>query len=90
MVVLWVSETHTLLALRARFLGAVPQVEDLKVVTLDIGSKLFTPQGEARSCEFPWLLSCWDGVNGEIVSQPLPLFHCGFFLFNLMSRSSLY
>lgn len=35
------------------FWGMVTQMEVLKVGTLDVGSKPFTPQGEAGSCEFP-------------------------------------
>ena len=34
------------------FWGPIPQVEVLKVGTLDVGFKPFSPQGEAGSCEF--------------------------------------
>ena len=54
-------------------LGAIPQVEVLKVKALDVGSKPFTPQGEAGSWEFPSnsMVLRQDGVYGETVSQPV-------------------
>ena len=59
-------------------------MEVLKVVVPHVGSKLFNPQGEAGSFEFPsdCMSPCWGGVYDETVSQPLlPISVWVFFLF---------
>ena len=49
------------LAFRVRCFGAQPRVRVLKVEVLNVGSKLFTPQGEAESWEFAadFVVLCW-------------------------------
>lgn len=52
-----------------------PSVGDVKVGTLDIWSKLFSPQGEDGSCEFPPDYMLLPGLRFmESVSEPfLPI-----------------
>ena len=53
-IVLWVLWMQASLAFRAEyFLGPIPQMGILKVWALNVGSKLFTPQGEPGSWGLP-------------------------------------
>lgn len=64
-------------------LGGCPLGDSLKIGALDVGSKPFTLQGEAGSCEF--LLDCTSLCQGwglwqECVSAFPTSFNAGFFL----------
>lgn len=76
-IVLRVSWTQASLAFRARFFWRpIPQVEVLKVGTLDVESKPFTSQEEA-------VCHCTrGGVYSEIVSASSTHFNVGFFSFS--------
>lgn len=73
------------------FWGMITNMEVLKVGSLDIGSKPFTPQGEAGGCEFPPTCVAIPGVRliprvCLSFSYPFPL---GYFLLHPLCRSHL-
>lgn len=62
-----------LLAFRADVLGSISQVEVLRIVIPAVGSKTFSPLGDAELWVLCWFyVTAWEEVNGEIVSH-LPI-----------------